>query len=364
MARIQKSRRDRVFVPLAVAGASLIGGIVSYSIAVASPVTGLVEVRAAALPEARANNCYEGDPDLDWYRQRGDQMTSNQMLPNTISFRTGAADLLPAGTNPCGGGGDDGDGGDPGPSCLSLFGFDPEDYWAVIDIDWQNPTSVDIYAAVDGSLTPLTMSSIDTTTACTVTYEWIVGDGFPMSVLFEGYPASMENGSASGTTTTEMTVSGLSGDGMGVMDMYGGYVCGDVVGLEVSDGINSYVITAPPCSNYRFESGLYTNGATLEYDYQDPWGRADSATTDPASGGFLNTVAIIPIVKPQSPLTITFGSAGTYTLRTGDDWSVNCADASVNGSTTVNNSTLSANATWSDPSPADDRIYCIDEIPV
>jgi hypothetical protein len=359
MARIQKSRRDRVFASLAVAGATLTGGIVSYSVAVASPVTEVPQVRSAALPEGRAENCYDGDPDLNWYRQRGDQMTSNQMLPNTISFRTGATDLLPAGGNPCGGG--DNGGGGQGPSCLSEFGFDPEDYWAVIDIDWQNVTTVDIFAAVNGSFTPLTMDAIDTTTACTVTYEWIVGEGNPMSILFQGDPASMENGSASGTTTTEMTVSGLSGDGMGAMDMYVSYVCGDVVGLEVSDGINSYVITAPPCSNYRFESILYTNNATLEYDFQDPWGRADSALTGPAAGGMLNSDAIISIVKPQSPLTITFGSASTYTLRTGDDWNVNCTDASVNASTTVNNSSLLANATWSDPTPADDRIYCIEE---
>jgi len=351
----------RTAVVLAVAGASLTGGIVSYSIAVASPTVS-PEVRSITSPEGQEAPCEISGPDLDWYRRRGDQMQSGEMLPDTVSFNGSGATLQrastrPAGANPCGGGGG---GGGGGTSCLSEFGFNPENYWVVLDFT-NDVTIVNMYVATNGSFTTLASDAIPTATACSVTYQWVVGE-FPLDLLFGGYPF---NGAEQVTDLTAMqvTVSGLSNDGMGGSNLYGMFVCGDSIGLRVSDGTNSYIITGPPCSDYRFESELIGDGAFLKYDYQDPWGRPESITTNVNTLGSVTSDAWLPIVKPQSPLTITFGTAGFYTVKTGDDTAVNCADPSVNN-TQLNNANKSANDTWADPSPANKRIYCTtDQLP-
>jgi hypothetical protein len=365
MARIQKSRRDRVFASLAVAGATLTGGIVSYSVAVASPVTEVSQVRSAALPEGRAENCYDGDPDLNWYRQRGDQMTSNQMLPNTISFRTGATDLLPAGTNPCGGG--DNGGGGQGPSCLSEFGFDPEDYWAVLGDTNPGAASATIFAAPVNTLTALSANDIPTATGCDVTYEWTFSEvDMPFAGIIDYWNGQGGSTSVTGETSTSMTVSGLVfGQFYSAGSLYNLYLCGGSLALRVSDGINDYDIVAPPCSYYRFDTTTYSLGVGFKFEYKDPWNRDEAWDQAPdylgPGGGNVLSVASIPTVKPNSPLTVTFKVTAPYTLRTGNDYTVNCADPSV--STTIFSATTkNAASTWVDPSPSSPRIYCLEEI--
>ena len=347
----------RMAVVLAVAGASLTGGIVSYSIAVAAPSV-TPEVLNAVAPEGRGEPCeFElSAPDLDWYRQRGDQLQPSEMLPDTVSFENVGATLQfastkPTGVDPCEGGGSGG-GGTP---CLSNFGFDPDNYWVVFDFT-NDVTIVNMYVATNGSFTTLGTDAIPTATACSVTYQWIVGDGYPLDLLFEDYPF-FGAGEVTDLTAMQVTVSGLSNDGMGGSNVYGMFVCGDAIGLQVSDGTNSYKITGPPCSDYRFESILVGNGAFLKYDFEDPWGRPGSITTVANPLGQQTTDTWLPIVKPQSPLTITFGTEGVYTLKTADTTTPNCADPSVNN-TQLNNANKSANDTWPDPSPATSRIYC------
>jgi hypothetical protein len=353
----------RTAVVLAVAGASLTGGIVSYSIAVAAPSV-TPEVLNVVAPEGREVPCEISAPDLDWYRQRGDQMQSSEMLPDTVSFENVGATLQfastkPTGVDPCEG--DGGGGGGGGTSCLSTFGFDPENYWVVFDFT-NDVTAVNMYVATNGSFTTLGTDAIPTATACSVTYQWIVGDDFPLDFLFSGPPFSGEE-TVSDITAMQVAVSGLSDDGMAGYNIYGMFVCGDAIGLRVSDGTNSYKITGPPCSDYRFESILSENGAFLEYDYQDPWGRPGSITTVTNPPGQTTTDTWLPIVKPQSPLTITFGTTGIYTVKTGDTTAVNCSDPLVS-TTQLNNVSKLANATWADPSPANSRIYCTTDSPL
>lgn len=336
---------------LAVAGATLTGGIVSYSVAVASPVTESPGVRAEVAPEGRSSDCLGSVPDLNWYRQRGDQMTSNQMLPDTVSFRTGSVELLQGVPNPCGGGGAE-------PSCLSDFGFDPDDYWAVLANTSVGATSATVFAAPVDTLDALSLNDIPTTTGCDVTYEWTFSDvNLPFAGIIDYWNGEGASTAVIGATSTSMTVSGLdSSEDWSAGAVYNLYLCTGNLALRVSDGIDVYDITAPPCSYYRFGFKLLTVGATLEYDYQDPWARPQSTVTDGLIG------AIIPTVKPSSPLTVTFKVAAPYTLKTGDDYTENCTYPLVSP-TIFSEQPKNVDDEWTDPSPAYERIYCIEQIP-
>ncbi|MFM8858271.1 MAG: hypothetical protein ACKOI2_13950 [Actinomycetota bacterium] len=357
----------RTAVVLAVVGASLTGGIVNYSIAVAAP-SASPEIFDAAAPQGLEVPCEWQELDLDWYRQRGDQMQSGEMLPNTVSFLSPAAavqtsGLKPTGENPCGGGG-----GGGGTSCLSTFGFDPDNYWAVLSTTDGGASSANVYAAPINSLTALTDSDIPTTTGCTVTYEWTFSEAdIPFAGIIDYWNSIGGTTSVTGPTSTSMTISGLDfNQQWSLGGIYNLYLCGGNLALRVSDGVNDYDIKAPACSYYRFETITYSTGVGFEFEYKDPWNRDESIDRAPdylgPGGGLFLNFATIPTVKPSSPLTVKFKVTALYTLRTGLDSAVNCADASVN--TTIFNATSqTAASTWIDPSPLTERIYCLDEIP-
>ena len=349
----------RTAVVLAVAGASLTGGIVSYSIAVAAPSVS-PEVLNAVAPEGGGVPCEISGPDLDWYRQRGDQMQPSEMLPDTVSFENVGATLQfastkPTGLNPCDGGGDNGG----GPSCLSTFGFDPTDYWVVLEkLTTNDYTAVDVFAATDGSLTALSGTDIGTTTGCTVSYEWaFVETGEPVSALLSFWGAS-----GTGASSPLLEISGMSADGMNWAQLYGLYICDDLLGLKVTDGTNDYFITAPPCGVYNLSSLAYSAGAGFKFEYQDPWSRAEVIDQNPddlATGVGFVSFAAVATVKLNSPLTITFYETGFYTLETGSDVTVNCDEASL--SVVFDTQSQAANSTWPEPTPSTDRFYCVTE---
>lgn len=362
----------RTAVVLAVAGASLTGGIVSYSIAVAAPSVS-PEVLNAVAPEGREVPCEISGPDLDWYRQRGDQMQPSEMLPDTVSFENVGATLQfastkPTGLNPCDGGGDNGGGGG-GQSCLSTFGFDPDDYWAVLGSTALGATSATVFAAPVDTLTALSANDIPTTTGCTVTYEWTFSEvDMPFAGIISYWNDQGGSTTVTGATSTSMTVSGLdSSEDWSPGAIYNSYLCGGNLALRVSDGVNDYDIDAPPCSTYRFETITFSSGVGFKFDYKDPWNRDEALDQAPdflgPGGGQFLSLAMLPTVKPNSPLTVTFKVTAPYTLRTGDSYNVNCADASVN-TTIFSATTKNATTTWSDPSPANERIYCLDETPL
>ena len=358
MVRKSGFRKDRVLLSLAVVGATLTGGIVSYSIAVASPAA--PTVRSEMAVEGPGIDCNFPRPDLDWYRQRGDRMLSNQMLPNTVSFQSTSSGLRPAG-DPCedDGDGGGGGGGGGGSSCLSDFGFDPTDYWVVIEkLTTENYTAVDVFAATDGSLSALSGTDIDTTTGCTVSYEWaFVETGDPVSALLSFWGAS-----GTGASSPLLEISGMSADGQNWGDLYFLYICGGSLGLKVSDGVNDYYIVAPPCSTYRFETTVYSVGAAYKFEYEDPWGRADVFDSFPEYAGDGTSqigLTVLPSVRPNSPMTLTFRTTSNYTVTIGDTTSVNCAEPSL--VVILNAVEKTAGSTWVDPSPAVERIYCVTE---
>ncbi len=351
-----------MLLSLAVVGATLTGGIVSYSIAVASPAA--PTVRSEMAPEGRPLDCNFPTPDLDWYRQQGDRMLSNEMLPNTVSFQSASSGLRPAG-DPCEDDGDgDGDGGGDGggSSCLSDFGFDPTDYWVVLEeLTTNDYTAVDVFAATDGSLTALSGTDIGMTTGCTVSYEWaFVETGDPVSALLNFWGAS-----GTGASSPLLEISGMSADGMNWGELYGLYICGDLLGLKVSDGTDDYFITAPPCGVYNLSSLAYTAGAGFKFEYLDPWSRAEVYDQNPdelATGGpIVGSFSAVATVKLNSPLTITFYKTGFYTLETGPDWNVNCDEVALEE--VFNSQSQAANSTWTELTPSTDRIYCVTEIP-
>jgi hypothetical protein len=351
-------RKDRIVLALAAAGATLTGGIVSYSIAVASPA--VPEARSEMAVEGRPIDCNFPTPDLDWYLQRGDRMLSNEMLPNTVSFRSSGSGLHPAG-DPCEDDGDGGGGGGGGgSSCLSDFGFDPTDYWVVLEkLTTNDYTAVDVFAATDGSLTALSGTDIGTTTGCTVSYEWaFVETGEPVSGLLGFWGAT-----GVGASSPLLEISGMSADGMNWAQLYGLYICDDLLGLKVTDGTNDYFITAPPCGVYNLSSLAYTLGAGFKFEYQDPWSRDEVIDQNPddlaTGGGSFVSFAAVATVKLNSPLTITFYKTGFYTLKTGSDVTVNCDEVSL--SEVFNSQSQAANTTWSEPSPSTDRFYCVTE---
>ncbi len=358
-------------VVLAVAGASLTGGIVSYSIAVAAPSVN-PEVRSAVAPEGRGEPCeFElSAPDLDWYRQRGDQMQSSEMLPDTVSFENAGATLQfastkPTGVDPCEGGGDNGGGGG-GTPCLSTFGFDPDDYWAVLGDTDPGAASATVFAAPVDTLTALSANDIATVTGCSVTYQWTLSQvDWPFTDILDYWNGSGASASVTGETSTSMTVSGLAfGQDGSASNLYS-FLCDGNLVLRVSDGVNDYDITAPPCSTYKIESMTFSLGVGFKYDWKDPWNRDDSyeqagASLGPGGGQFVSE-AIVPTVKPSSPITVTFKVTRPYTLKTGSSWQVNCSDSSVNN-VVFSATQQTANSTWVDPSPANERIYCLEEI--
>lgn len=349
------SRRGGVLLPLSAAAAAMIGGVVSYSMSIASAAPVTPEIATDIRPAGEPADCWR-PPNMDGYRPH----SQTQLMPKLLSFSSGGA--LPAG-DPCDD--DDGGGGDGGgTSCLSTFGFDPTDYWAVLGATDLGAASATVYAAPINTFTALSTSDIPTATGCTVTYQWIFSQvDLPFSGIIGYWNSNGGSTSQTGATSTSMTVSGLVfAQQWEVQSLYGS-LCDSNLALRVSDGVNNYDIKGPPCSGYRMETWTYTTGAGFKFEYQDPWSRPLSYDQSPdylGQDGFQRNFAVFTTVKPNSPMTITFHKTGSYTLRTGLDWTVNCADASVN-TTIFSGAAKTATSTWVDPSPATDRIYCLDE---
>ena len=308
---------------------------------------------------SQVGDCPSFDVDLDWYRQRGDRMESNQLLPNTVSFVAPTGSRHPAGGNPCDESG--GGGGDREPSCLSDFGFDPDDYWVVFDMPAiYDPTKADLFIAEAGSYTAIADDAIDTSTACDVSIHWANPyNGQSATGLFDFFSDRFGlNVQGNGLDTMELAIAGLGEDGQAEGALYFEVICGGAIGLEVSDGINDYYIVPPPCEFYQFEATMeYVAGVSLTYSYEDPWGRTRTASTDTSNPSLLVQHNVGVIAEPQSPVRITFNATGVYSLWTSSDSMTDCA--SLSGTTPVlDNAAQNATTTWDSADPNPSVLFC------